>query len=515
MKTKMKMIAMAVLAVAAGSAFAANQVLTTDIVVIGTGSAGLSATVQAAEAGAKVITLEKNPFIGGGTSFAEGLFGVESEWNRLRSETLTREAAFNGLMERHMHEPNAQLVRDFVWGCAENLDWLSKHNINFEVVRMTPWEEATWHVVGPYTNAPGKTTNHGAALVNALKDHADKLGVQTMTNTPAVGLITNDKGEVIGVKAENKRTKDTYTINAKKVIIATGGFADSPEKVKNWSHRDPNNWISCAPIGKTGDGIQMALDKGAAMGQVSYVGTYGTADKNNRVTIGDMLAASWQPASLWVNAKGDRFDNEEVAFSFSQSGNSIYRQQDSFGWTIFDDNQIKFMEDRGIDSGVGVIIPVGAKLKNLRKEIADNIAKKADHVVSASSVEELAQKTGVPVENLKKSFDAYNKACEMGFDGQFFKKARYLRPLDATKLYAIKLRPLNFTSVGGLIVNRDFQVLDKNYKPIANLYAAGVDLSGYVGHTYTTWSSGYAFGFSSYSGRHAGLNAANAIKAGK
>ncbi|MBQ8828886.1 MAG: FAD-dependent oxidoreductase [Burkholderiaceae bacterium] len=515
----MKLISKSLVAVAVSLAFgsvgAAEHVLNTDVVVIGTGSAGLSATVQAAEAGAKVITLEKNPFIGGGTAFAEGLFGVESEWNRLRSDTLTREKAFEGIMERHMHEPNAQQVRDFVWGCAENLEWLAKHDIKFEVVRMTPWEEATWHVIAPYTNSKGVTTNHGAALVNALKDHADKLGVKTMVQTPATELIANKKGEVVGVKAINTRTKDTYTINAKKVIIATGGFADSAEKVQAWSHRDPQKWVSCAPINKTGDGIQMAVDKGAAMGQVSYVGTYGTADKNNRVTIGDMLTASWQPSALWVNAKGERFDNEEVAFSFSQAGNSIYRQQGSFGWTIFDEKQIQFMENQGVDSGVGVIVPVGAKLKNLRNEIAENIAKGADHVVKASSIEELAKKTSLPVGNLKKAFETYNQACDQGFDGQFFKKSRYLRKLDPTKLYAVKLRALNFTSIGGLLVNRNFEVLDKAGNPIKNLYAAGVDLSGYVGATYTTWSSGYAFGFSAYSGRHAGLNAANAIKASK
>ena len=79
-------------------------------------------------------------------------------------------------------------------------------------------------------------------------------------------------------------------------------------------------------------------------------------------------------------------------------------------------------------------------------------------------------------------------------------------------IYAIRLGSYFFSAFGGLVVNRDFQVLDKSNKPIKGLYATGLEVSKVVGHTYTTWTSGYAFGFAAYSGRHAGLNAAEAIK---
>ncbi len=484
------------------TASAGQKTLSADIVVVGAGSAGLTAAVQAAEKGAKVVLLEKNPFVGGASNFAEGLFGVESEWNRLRSDTLTREEAFKGLLERHQHEINAPLTRDYVYGSAENLEWLSKHDIKFDVVRMTPWEEATWHVIGDY-----KGKNHGAALVNALKDHADKLGVNTLTSCPAKSLITNSKGAVTGVIAEDD--DDTYTIQAKAVILASGSFGDSPEKVAQWAHRDPEGWKPSCPINKTGDGIQMALDKGAALGQVGFVGHLGAEGVK---FLSNLYATSWQPAALWVDSDGNRFVNEDVALSFSQAANVVYRQHNHHAWSIFDDSQVKYMTEKGVDSGIGVLIPVGAKMTNLEKEIKEAAADKSvTGFKSASSVAELAQKIGVPQKALEAAVKSYNHGCAEGHDGEFFKDVKYMRPLNTQKLYAVQLRSNFFAAYGGLNVNRQFQVLDTQNRPIPGLYAAGLEVSGMVGHTYSTWSSGHAFGFAAYSGRHAALNAAKAI----
>ncbi len=484
--------------------FAAENNLDADIVVVGAGTAGLTAAVQAAEKGKKVILLEKNPFVGGGSTFAEGLFAVESEWNRLRSDTLTKEEAFKGLMERHFHAIDAVKTKDYVEGSGENIQWLANHGIKFEVVRMTPWEEPTWHVISDF-----KGTNHGAGLIKGLKESADKLGVLTLLATPATGLITNKDREVVGVKAKSK--DDTYTIKAKAVILATGGFGDDKEKIRNWAHRDPEGWKSSVPINKTGDGIQMALDAGAQMGDVSFVGHLGTEGKGIQFA-GALYATSWQPSALWVNKNGNRFTNEAVAFSFSQAANAIYSQPGHYGWSIFDPSQVKFMMEQGIDSGIGVIVPVGQKLPNLQKEIDEALKQNSDGFKTADSVAQLAKEINVPEKNLQEAVEQYNKACEVQHDGQFYKLKNYMRPLDTKKLYAIKLKSYFFTSYGGLRTNRNHQVLDTNHQPIKGLYAAGVEVSDMVGPTYTTWSSGHALGFASYSGRHAAIHAADNMK---
>ena len=92
---------------------------------------------------------------------------------------------------------------------------------------------------------------------------------------PLQNSFRTTKGDVIGAKAANKKG-DTYIIQAKAVILASGGFGDDPKKIAEWAHRDPEGWKSSVSMNKTGDGIQMALNAGAQMGPVSFVGHLGT-----------------------------------------------------------------------------------------------------------------------------------------------------------------------------------------------------------------------------------------------
>lgn len=124
------------------------------------------------------------------------------------------------------------------------------------------------------------------------------------------------------------------------------------------------------------------------------------------------------------------------------------------------------MMKKGVDSGIGVLVPVGQKLPNLQKEIDDAVAVKSDGFKTADSVAQLAKELGVPEANLQKAVEQYNKACEVGHDGEYYKEKTYLRPLNTKKLYAIKLKAYFFSSYGGLNTNRKHQVLDKNNKPI-------------------------------------------------
>jgi fumarate reductase flavoprotein subunit len=485
----------------------AAQKLTADIVVVGAGSAGLSAAVQAAEKGKKVVLLEKNPFVGGCSAFAEGLYGVESEWQRLASIPLTRDQEYLDQMHKQFYVVDPFKNRDFIEGSAENLDWLAKHDIKFQLIHESMRKLPTWHVIGEY-----KGVNHGAALVKALKDHADKLGVDTRLATPATSLIKNKKGEIIGVKAKGRDGE--ITITSKAVILASGGFGDDPEKVRDWLHRDPKAIGPSVPIGKTGDGIKMALAAGADMGNVSFIG-HTHAHGHGLKFLSNLYTTSWQPATMWVNSDGNRCADESVTFCFIDSANIIYEQFGHHVWSIFDEGQVKYMMEKGIDSGIGVLVPVGAKLKDLKKDIDEALAANSDVFKAAGSVEELARKIGVPADALKASLEKYNRACDNQHDGEFHKNRTYLRKLDPTKLYAIQLSAGFFSTWGGLRTNRMHEVLDTHNKPIPGLYAAGLEVSDMVGPTYSGWTSGYAFGFASYSGRHAALNAAKKIDGGK
>ena len=140
------------------------------------------------------------------------------------------------------------------------------------------------------------------------------------------------------------------------------------------------------------------------------------------------------------------------------------------------------------------------------------MAADSDGFKEADSVAALAKAINVPAETLEKTVAKYNKTCELQHDPMFLKDRRYLRPLTGKKLYALKLKSYFFSAYGGLITNRDHQVLTKDSKPIPGLYAAGLEVSNMVGPTYPDFFSGHAFGFASYSGRHAAKNAVEAMK---
>lgn len=480
-------------------AAAADKLMEADIVVVGAGAAGMPAAVQAAEKGAKVIVLEKNGFVGGGANAAEGLFAVESKWQRGKSIGLTREEMWKYTMEYSHFKADPELTHRYYWGSAENLDWLASHGMKFDPIAMTPKDAPTWHVVGEY-----KGQVHGAAYIQLLFDAAKAAGATIMTSTPAKSLIV-ENGRVVGVKAQD-RDGNTITIKSKATIIATGGFGNSPEKIKSWLGLDPTVFKASVQFNKTGDGIEMAWAAGAEKTPMTLMLHTGVEGKG--ITFpGAIYCMSWQPFNLWVNSQGRRFVDETEAFSFPNAGNAIAAQKGHTAWAIWTDKSVDYVQSAGIDNGIGVIVPVLDKLPKLKEEIKTALDANNATFVSAKTLSELAQKMGVPAKNLEDTVKTYNGYAKTGFDLQMQKSRKYLREIDGATYYAIKLFPFNYTSLGGIRVDPDLHVVDTKDAPIPGLYAAGVDVGGLYGDTYGVWTSGHAFGWSSYSGRHAALQA--------
>lgn len=483
---------------AASGAFAAES-MTADIVVIGAGAAGMPAAVQAAEKGAKVIVLEKNAFAGGGANAAEGLFAVESRWQRAKSIGITREDAFKYLMEHTHFRADPELTRSYINHSAENLDWLAGHGMTFDPIQMTPQDAPTWHVVGEY-----KGQVHGAAYIKCLHDAAIKAGATVLTSTPATELIKED-GKVVGVKARAKDGSE-ITIRSRATIIATGGFGNSKEKVRDWLGLDAEKFQASVPLNKTGDGIEMAWKAGADKTDMILMLHTGVTGKGINFP-GALYCMAWQPFNLWVNSDGERFTDETQAFSFPNSGNAIASQRGNHGWAIWDEGLVDYVQTAGIDNGIGVIVPVLDKLPKLREEMKTALDAGNKTFVSAGSLEELAGKIGVPADRLQKTVEEYNGFAATGFDLKLGKSRKYLRPIEGKTYYAIELFPFHYTSLGGIRIDHEFHVVDPAGKPIPGLYAAGVDVGGLYGDTYPVWTSGNAFGWSAYSGRYSALQA--------
>lgn len=503
--TKIVQVALIAVTVAvSGNVYAADTTINTDIVVVGGGSTGMAAAVAGAQGGAKVVVLEKNPYLGGGSNFAEGLFAVESDLQRAKSNGLTKDEAFKHIVEFGHYKIDIPLIRQFVNDSADNIAWLQKQGVTMEAIQISPTEPLVWHVIKDNGHIV-----HGGALITVLQAKAKELGVNFMLRTPAKKLIYKNN-IVAGVEAVDSKG-NKVTINAKAVIIATGGFNNSPEAIAKWTKFDPEAFKPTLPINKTGDGIRMAQEVGADIEGLNLMLHQGTEGKGI-VPLGAIYTMVWQPNTMWVNNAGKRFTDEMVAFSFAQAGNAIAAQRGHYGWTIFDDSMVDYVSESGVDNGIGVIVKVMTKLKGLRGEIQNALAAGSDNFKGADSIEELARQIDVPVDTLKKTYTNYNKYAENHYDQEFAKEHRYLKPLNKGKIYAVKVMPYHFTSIGGIRINTDMAVVDKNDKPISGLYAGGCDVGGLYSDTYTLWASGHAYGFAAYSGRMAALNALKTFK---
>lgn len=478
-----------------------------DVVVVGAGSAGLSATVALTNGGAKVILLEQNPFPGGASNAAEGVFGVGSRLQRdhyYGAPMMDKDEVFHHEMSYSHWKANAPLMKAFVDQSGETIDWLEDQGVKFEEVMQTTYTGIrTWHVA----------VGHGAGLIRALMGKAKQNGAQVFMMTQATGLITDDQKHVIGVTARGREGE--LRIRAKAVVLATGGFIDNPEMVKQYGNSVYAGAV--ANFGKVGFGIKSAQALGArteGMGTVMHTAVY---DKK-RVKMGppnpvdlEFDALGQQPANLMVNNYGVRFADEIVANDFVLQANAIIRQPTSSCWIVFSEAQRRRYVDKGTDAGMGVIVPIGTKLAKMDANIDKYIAEGDRNIHTADTVEELAARMKVPAAALKKTLETYNRDCDLNLDSGFGKNRFFMQKLSG-KLYAMHEVISPLTTVGGVCVNNQMQALDEKDQPIPGLYVTGCDVGGLYGDSYGLDSPGTAFGFACGSGRMAAAHILSQIK---
>jgi fumarate reductase flavoprotein subunit len=481
--------------------FGATRTIDADIAVVGAGSAGLAASVTAAENGAKVVLFEKMPFPGGTSNFAEGIFAVESRPQLLRNIRITKDEMFKAYMEYTHWRANPRLVRTFINRSAETVEWLESFGIRFDPSSLAPNEPSTWHLIQNIGE-----THHGAALVQTLFAKAKEKGVTILLETPAAKIIVNENKRIAAVVGQDKRGNEVR-VNAKVVIMATGGFANNAEWVQKYTGYKPEEVVPLVPVMKVGDGIRMAMEVGADVENMGVLEAIQGIRSPNISPFGHLQSIGVQPF-IWVNGRGDRIADESAIMSFAYAGNVLLREKGKFAWAIFDESQKKMMVDKGIEMGLGVLVPVGTKLTKLDEEIKVCLDKKDPNVAVADSIDKLADAIGIKRAKLKETIDRYNQYCDKNYDAEFLKDKRYLRPVKQAKFYAVKVIPQFFTTLGGVKINEKMEALDKNEEVIPGLYATGNDTGGMHGDTYNLMAPGTTFGFAVNSGRIAGENAA-------
>jgi fumarate reductase flavoprotein subunit len=346
--------------------------------------------------------------------------------------------------------------------------------------------------------------------MKVLTDTAKELGVKFYFRTPVKKLIKKGR-QIEGVIAEDE-TGENIRANAKAVIMATGGFGDNPAMIKKYTKFEyGRNLFSTRIPGTTGDGIRMAWDVGAAPTEMIM---HLTPPRVPDLEDFDVEAFVFRQANLIVNQDGERFMNEEAMDNPTSVGNALSAQRNGCGYLIFDENALKHYEEVGLDTpldGVGAVLMPDVTTATIRT-ILD---KGYENIFVADTIEELAEKTGINKENLSKTIDEYNKACDTGRDEIFHKKAKFLRAVREPKFYAGRLFPGAVGTLGGIKTNHRMEVLNKNSEVIPGLYAAGYDANSIHGDSYAYLLPGGTLGFALNSGRIAGENAVKYIQSMK
>ncbi len=469
---KLKLLAASVTVAVVLPAWSA-ETYNVDVCVVGGGAGGTVAALSAVEAGLKTLVLEKNPYTGGAGNFMEGSFGIGSPLQKEKGVTLTPIQAFNAMADYHHWRINAPLLRKFVEKSGETIKWVDDHGVKWKEVK-TAWrnkKDLTWHIYPKAGSLPAAMT----------KQFLEKGGT-LLLSTPGQKLIV-ENGKVAGVEAVNAKGEQVI-VKAPYVILATGGYNWNEKMVKDLTGIDMN---PVGAPGRTGDGIKMALEVGAVgdnMGPMMINGAFMPA-KGEAICNGPNkeLRAMFRQGLLYVDGTGNRFFNEELTIDWPMASNAISRSGE-YTYIVFDEATKKDFstEGKGYPNPCGNFIQRHQAATQLDQLLKDNEAKGT--VFIGNTIEEVAKKAGMNPEILKRSAANMTKYAKQGHDEQFGKDPYYLRAVDTGPFYIVKGKLDTLTSLNGVKVNENLQVLTAKGDPIPGLYAIGHDAGGVYGDSY-------------------------------
>ncbi len=414
----------------------------TDVLILGTGIAGLAAGMPPAKAGKKVMFVEKLPLYGGESKLSCGfMFFSGSEFQIANGIPGTIDESWEAGKERMTVSPNfteswyGDWIKKRYYGST---DFINMAINDFGAVMQKP---ATPEVTNLYTSMllPEDGIDNPTSLLEPIRDGLQGLGAVFKYDTKAEALIKDTSGAIIGVRCKDMLTGQSVDIKAAKVAICTGGFSCNQELVAEYLP-------DYAPIGNltvnsTGDGQLMGFAAGA---------------KQYKMDLPAYMMGSIPQATTWgyftplilVTQDGKRFINEGQSHD---SGEAAIKVGFDGWWVIFDESAFNVPQ-------------IAASVKS-------NIESNQDRYATGATIEELAAGMKIEVASLAATFAEHNAMAEAGED-TLFKKTRHLKPLTGT-LHALRLSSRRYKTYGGFLTSIDSEVLDTNDNPIPNLYAAG------------------------------------------
>ena len=473
------------------AAAAEDRVVDTDIVIVGAGGAGMTAAIAAANEGKNVVIVESQAMVGGNSvrstggmnaaktpaqdenEFAESA-GVEKTLETAASEWAGNEAitaladTVAGQWAEYQANPvgyfdsvelmeldtligghgtnDPALVEALCSNSADAIAWLSEQGI--ELTSVSSFGGASVKRIHRPVDSEGKTISVGSYMIPLLQAKCEELGVEFIMNTTANEILTDANGAAVGIAATDKNGA-AVTVNAKAVILATGGFGANLDMVVEYKP-DLAGFMTTNAPGAQGQGIDMAVAIGAGTVDMDQIQIHPTVEANTAALITEGLRGD---GAILVNAEGNRF-TDEVGTRDVVSAAEI-AQTGSYSWLVIDQAM--------------------ADASSVIQGYINN-----GYTVTGETYEELAEAMGVDAAAFAATMDKWNAAVAAGVDEEFGRTS-FANPLDTAPYYAIKVTAGIHHTMGGLTINPQTQVLAGDGTVIDGLYAAGEVTGGVHG----------------------------------
>ena len=447
----------------------AEKSIHTDVLVVGSGAVGVAASIEAREAGAGVIVLEKEDHLGGAAAISGGgCCIVDTPLQREKGIADSPDLAFDDWIRWGEGSADEEWVRFYVeQSCQELYEWAKERGV--EWVAINPNEGNTvarWH----------RPQGGGGGLWHALHATAVSRGIESWVTDTAVKSLIMESGRAVGVRTENFKTGEAQDYFAKAIVMGTGGFASNLDMVlENRPDLRTHRILEGSHVGAKGDGHHVVQEAGGTLTHMGDIWFYSFAIPDHRDPDGRRgLVIRGMADAVWVNMRGQRFHNEELTGGGSGT-KAIMAQDPAQCWAIIDGT----MREHVIVSDP-YYYQEGISVRDVEK-VAE-LLEISPYIRRGSTLEGLAKDMGIPVNTLKETIDRYNSHIDSGVeeDPDFGRPLAGRQKIEQAPFYALNYGPLARKNFGGVKTDLRCQVLDKNYQSIDGLFAAG-ELAGMAG----------------------------------
>ncbi|MEC0090240.1 flavocytochrome c [Paenibacillus macquariensis] len=443
-----------------------------DIIIVGAGGAGMSAALEAKEKGMNPVIFEKMPVAGGNTlKSSSGMNASETKFQKEQSIKDSNDVFYDETLKGGHGTNDKDMLRFFVDNSASAIDWLDSIGIRLNNITITGGMNEK------RTHRPEDGSAVGQYLVNGLLKNMQEQEIPLFVNA-SVTDITEKDGKVNGVKVVFNQT-DERNIAADAIIVTTGGYGANMDLISE-VRSDLKGYVTTNQEGSTGDGIRMIEKLGGTTVDMDQIQVHPTVQQDKSYLIGEAVRGE---GAILVSSDGKRFTNElDTRDNVTAAINKL---PENSAYLVF-------------DSGVK------ARVKAIQQY------EKMGFVIQANSIEDLAKEMGVPVDQLKTTLDTWNSAVKNKKDAEFGRTTGMDNDLSNATYHAIKIAPGIHYTMGGVKINTNTEVLNKDGEPIPGLFAAGEVTGGLHGQNRI---GGNSVAEIIIFGRQAGIKSAKFIKA--